>query len=368
MSELPNPIREALRDGGSELGAQRVWSRLSKSLDRPRRQRPTRAVVLALACLALALGGLWAFSSRAPETPGPLMADGRALDERHLAALQRANTELVLSDGSHLRSLQPSELEILENSAHVFSVFLHRGEIEFDIPPGGPRRWTIETGLVTVEVVGTKFIVARSETGVRVSVERGVVLVRGERVLNRVRRLEHGQTFELTSPQELEEVRVEPTAIEQPTPALKKRAITPPPPLELVADAGAPALDTGPSAEELFALADVARVSGHPYEAIGVLNRLIDAHPDDAMAPVAAFTIGKIQLEQLEAFDDASLSFERANLLGLPEALREQAFVRWIEALRRAHNLTRCREVAGQYRSLFPNARYVGAAQRCGAE
>jgi transmembrane sensor len=136
----------------------------------------------------------------------------------------------------------------------------------------------------------------------------------------------------------------------------------------LVEDAGAPLVNTEPSAEELFALADVARVSGHPYEAIGVLNRLIDTHPDDAMAPVAAFTIGKIQLEQLAAFDDASLSFERANLLGLPEALREQAFVRWIEALRRANNLTRCREVAEQYRSLFPNARYVGATERCGAE
>lgn len=117
--------------------------------------------------------------------------------------------------------------------------------------------------------------------------------------------------------------------------------------------------------EELFTLADVARVAGHDEEAISLLERIIAAYPDDPMAPVAAFTIGKLQLEQLRDFAAASESFERADTLGIPDALREQTFVRWVEALGRAGQRTRCREVAQQYRQLFPGARSAAAEQQC---
>ena len=201
MSELPNPIRDALRDGGFDLGAQRVWGRLSKTLERPSRRIPMRAVV-AIAALLIASVAAWVLWPRDQRPVGPLTVGGETLNETHLGALQRAPAEIALADGSVLRSVKPARLELLENSAQVFSLFLHSGEVEFDVQPGGPRRWTIETGLVTVEVVGTKFNVARSDDGVRVSVERGVVLVRGERVPNRVRRLEHDQSFELTTERE----------------------------------------------------------------------------------------------------------------------------------------------------------------------
>lgn len=372
MSELPNPIGEALREGGSELGAQRVWGRLSKTLERRPRRRPVRAL-LAVAAVFLAIVATWAGWPREVLEPGPLTVAGEPLCERHLLALQQVPTAIALADGSVLRSVQPARLELLENSAHVFSVFLHSGEVQFEVQPGGPRRWTIETGLVTVEVVGTKFNVARSGGGVRVSVERGVVLVRGERVPNRVRRLEHGQTFELTTedppPSPAPLPAVSPVA---PAPVRRAPPRSPKPP-EVVVQTEEPApLDAGEfdparekTPEELFTLADVARVAGHDTEAISLLERIIAAYPDDPMAPVAAFTIGKLQLEQLRDFAAASESFERADTLGIPDALREQTFVRWVEALGRAGQRTRCREVAQQYRQLFPGARSAAAEQQC---
>ena len=57
--------------------------------------------------------------------------------------------------------------------------------------------------------------------------------------------------------------------------------------------------------------------------------------------------------------------FHRSLVLGIPDALREQTFVRWVEALGRAGQLTRCREVAQQYRHLFPGARSAAAEQQC---
>ena len=65
-----------------------------------------------------------------------------------------------------------------------------RGGVRFEVEPDGPRRWTIETGLATVEVVGTVFEVERAPGAVDVRVERGVVVVRGERVPTIMREVE----------------------------------------------------------------------------------------------------------------------------------------------------------------------------------
>ena len=51
--------------------------------------------------------------------------------------------------------------------------------------------------VATVEVVGTAFWVEAEEQRVRVRVERGAVLVRGERVPERVQRLSAGEEIEI---------------------------------------------------------------------------------------------------------------------------------------------------------------------------
>src|SRR5262249_13350397 len=74
-----------------------------------------------------------------------------------------------------------------------------RGSVLYDVRPGGPRRWTIECGLATVEVIGTAFRIDRTSLRVHVEVFRGVVLVRGERVPDRAARLTAGMSLDVTA-------------------------------------------------------------------------------------------------------------------------------------------------------------------------
>ena len=67
-----------------------------------------------------------------------------------------------------------------DNSASAVSFSLDAGRVRFDIRPGGPRRWTVKSGGVTVTVLGTCFTVERTETHTTVSVERGKVRVRAD--------------------------------------------------------------------------------------------------------------------------------------------------------------------------------------------
>ena len=45
--------------------------------------------------------------------------------------------------------------------------------------------------------------------------------------------------------------------------------------------------------------ADAARFSGHPQQATHFLERMTREHPQNSIAPLAAFTLGRIYLSQL---------------------------------------------------------------------
>ena len=170
--------------------------------------------------------------------------------------------------------------------------------------PGGPRRWQIECGLATVEVVGTSSA-ARGPHGLRVGVERGVVLVRGERVVNHVRRLTAGESMEI-----LDETAGPAAGTSAPgegaaatcagrggsTGAGRKRRrprAAGPTWRELArsgrhreafATLGAQGIRREVKRlgiADLFALADVARLSGHPAEAVAPLQRIVDGFAAD---------------------------------------------------------------------------------------
>src|SRR6185312_2698530 len=50
---------------------------------------------------------------------------------------------------------------------------------------------------------------------------------------------------------------------------------------------------------DLFLAADVARLSKHSAEAERPLERIVERYPTDARAPLAAFTLGRVRLEEL---------------------------------------------------------------------
>ena len=201
---------------------------------------------------------------------------------------------------------------------------LERGTASFEVRPGGPRRWQIECGLATVEIVGTRFTCARSAGRLHIGVEHGVVLVRGERVPNRARRLAAGESLDVLDATAAAGAAAEragagttepaqPAAAEE-TPAQSERA-----------GGGHSGAGTGwrelarngrhreafatlgtqgirreakrLGIADLFALADVARLSGHPADAVGPLQRIIDGFPSDPQAPLAAFALGRLELD-----------------------------------------------------------------------
>jgi len=117
------------------------------------------------------------------------------------------------------------------------------------------------------------------------------------------------------------------------------------------------------SSEDLFTLADVARLSGHPERARAPLARLLELYPHDARAPLAAATLGRIELD-LGQPNRAARAFERALGLGAPIALEEDLRARLVESWVRAGDLDAARAAGVLYRKRFPDGRRKAEVDR----
>ena len=125
----------------------------------------------------------------------------------------------------------------------------------------------------------------------------------------------------------------------------------------------------GPSAvrddtADLLLAADAARLSGHPSEAVPYLERVLRGHASDPRARLAAFTLGRVLLDELGRPREAVDAFAFARSSGGP--LAEDALARQVEAVSRAGDVTRSRELARLYQRLYPNGRRAKAVSRFG--
>jgi transmembrane sensor len=287
---------------------------------------------------------------------------------------------LDLDDGSRVRLDPKTRLAPLENTSHSVVFLLGSGRASFDVRPGGPRRWSIEAGLATVEVVGTRFTVSRTQTQVTVEVERGVVLVRGERVPDRVQRLEAGGRLQIDQ---------EPPAAALSASPSPSSAIAPPAERARVprdegswqdlakqgeygeayrslgADGIAAQTKTA-SLDQLLTLADVARFSGHPTDAVEPLRRVVREHGRDPRAALAAFTLGRVHLDSLGDPAQAARDFRDSISLELPEALLEDAHLRLIEARAKAGDQPGAHQAWEAYVQRFSDSPRRAVADRWG--
>ena len=186
MTKLRAPLNEHLTPRVDERAIQHIWAGV-------RRQRSgswfvrlpcwsgwglgfAAAFILVLAVLVIG----WRWRAAPSPVVGAQVA-GQLLSRvggtlSVLGGVPASQTEL--SDGSTINLAPGSRLEVLENTAKTFVSILRTGSARFAVRPGGPRRWTVEAGLATVEVAGTQFTVTRTPGNVEVSVEHGIVLVR----------------------------------------------------------------------------------------------------------------------------------------------------------------------------------------------
>jgi transmembrane sensor len=352
MSRLKFPLKEGLRDPADERALSRMWQAIDSRF--PRRRRSLSLSLMLAPALAVAAGV--AIVAFVRHDAGPLrLASGDPIVAVDAPA---SGLRLALSDGSSVELAGGARFEPIESSASSFIAVLDRGSASFDVQPGGPRRWQIECGLATVEVVGTRFSCARSPDHLHVGVERGVVLVRGERVPSRSRRLAAGESLDVFD------------ATVAPAAAANDSGEIGAPPAPAVAQVAAPApTDRGDGARvggpgwrelarsghhreafatlgaqglrrevkrlgvaDLFALADVARLSGHPADAVAPLQRIVDGFAGDPQAPLAAFALGRLELDDLGRPGPAAAAFKRALELGPPQSLRDNVRARLDEA------------------------------------
>ena len=374
MSRLRYPLKDHLTDPTSEEALARVW----RGIDARAPQVRVRPRVWAMASVVAAAAAAIVFATFGQRDRGPL----RFADGRPLAAVEAPPVGAVLSmsDGSRVELAAGAQFAPLESTGTSFVAVLERGSAHFEVRPGGPRRWQIECGLATVEVVGTGFDCARAPGRLRVSVQHGAVLVRGERVPERTRRLAAGESLEvLDAPAPAEATRA-------PVDAPEASEASPPPPVataprrEIVAeDADAwRELARGGHHREAFAalgprgllretrrlgvtdllvLADVARLSGHATEAIPPLERILREFPRDPQAPLAALALGRLELDTLDRPAKAATALNLALSLGVPHSLREDVRTRLVEAYARAGNRAAARAAGAAYLREYPDGR-----------
>ncbi|MCA3016170.1 MAG: FecR domain-containing protein [Myxococcaceae bacterium] len=380
---MKGPIEEhlapPLSDGQLQSIARKVQA-ARHAADRSRWSNGRLASVVLLVLGVVVAATSWL--SR-PGPPAPLVtAAGTPLPSTIVGAL-------AFSDGSSV-SLEPgTHAEVVANQASKLTLLMRDGRGRFEVNPQSHRQWVIETGVASVEVLGTIFTVERRADGVRVAVERGVVLVRSQGLPDHLQRVEAGaEVFAPAAtvgvsppsapvplePSPVVEPPVEPPAVEHrhfPVKAVaSQRATSESSPVDAERPdwreparrgdfVGAWALLGPRFAERLAAadkpalllMADTARATARPAEAAAALGRVLERDPDDT---VVAFTLGRLELEHLQRPAEAAAHFERVAAASPPSPLRYDALVRRVEALAAAADHSTALAVARDTIALFP--------------
>jgi len=288
---------------------------------------------------------------------------------------------LRFSDGSSVRMLdERSQVEVVAVTASAIDLRLTAGRGEFDVVPDPGRTFAVHVDGIVVRVLGTRFRVEREDRGAYVSVYRGKVEVRwpgGARVLAQGQTGHFPEEVAEASPGTAGPSKVEPAApapsateISRPSAPASRSRFRALATRGRYAEAyrvlsGAPGVvDSG--AEDLMLAADAARLSGHPAEATPYLQQIVRKYRGDERAPLAAFTLGRILLYQLERPAEAADAFALVRKL-LPEGpLSPDALAREAEAANRANQKERARGLAEEYASKYPTGRRLESVRRYG--
>jgi len=380
----PLPLREALREPINRRDIRRMWVGIERRWDdSDATRRGARgwwgavavAAAVALGAATSAAWQRWLYDPPAarPVTLAPLALEDGAPISR-LAAPTASDATVRFNEGSRVELQASAQLDPLINAPDAVTWLLSRGRVNVDVKPGGPRHWSFECGLATVDVVGTRFTLERNVGRLTIDVAHGVVLVRGERVPDRVQRLGAGDHLEVREvPQGQPATRASEPAVEIDTqtsapsgssvhaaPRVAAAAspwpVNPPSSAEPAGCCSNNAMegkDIAP-ATELLRRSDEARAAGRLPAAAALLAELVRAYPQDARASASAFTLGKIRLDALSDPTGAAEAFASAIRLGLPADLIEDAYARLVEARSRAGDSGGARAAAEAYDARFP--------------
>jgi ferric-dicitrate binding protein FerR (iron transport regulator) len=316
-----------------------------------RTARRRRTIWIAMPAAALAAAGmLLAWSLR--ENIGavsPVASDPKVVPTAAVVPPPQPTTvkpfspdrRVYFADGSFadLRDAR-SRLEARVASPTAVDVVLEAGGARFEVAKRPGRRFRVWVAASYVEVIGTIFTVDRSQDGVRVSVERGVVnVVSGQKKI----RVSAGSSDSIS--------------VATPSAHMRRRSGTPLP--------SAPPQDE-PGAWLLAS--ETARRNGRPQEALAILGRLLERHGNDPRAPYASFIMGRVLLEELRRPRDAAAAFARVAMIDVNTPLAQDALAREVESWSRAGDKQRARERAAAYVERYPAGARVEEVRRYSSE
>ncbi|MGE0867433.1 MAG: FecR domain-containing protein [Kofleriaceae bacterium] len=369
------------RDASRKLGEQlepafdqhdinRVWGRIAAHQHAAGRAPVGRmvaigAVAISIACLVIVIGLRRDLPPSVLSSRDPAIA----LTAGSMIATAETTRVIALDDGSQVDLAGDTQLTVVANESKRFAAKLMHGRARFAVNPGGPRAWSIETTLGTIEVVGTVFTVEHSAAKLVVSVERGIVMVRGEHVPDRVVRLTAGARLEVPAKTISTS---EPTA-SAPSPTPRAPVDASPPRLTSPASSPAPQRDPdvipstaapmpvtprGEPLSQVLAEVDQLRASGDIASAADRLERAVAAHPSDPAVGMAAFMLGRIALDNLAQPERAARAFATVIAIGSPRELIEDAYARRAEALIRGRTFPDAAIAIETYERLYPGGRH----------
>lgn len=379
MPPLGDQAAEAVRDNMAPWSAARTERLLGATKQRMvRRQRvyAAGAFVAAAAVLffvATRVTPLFAPREVAHVSQAPVTAGTRAGPEQKL---------IRFGDGSLAElASAAAELDVERVSAEAIDVNLHKGRSNFRVTPNKGRLFTVRAGDVMVTVLGTEFTVEKRNSRTWVKVTRGKVSVDwpgGSRLLLAG---DEGQfpPEETKAPEAPVMPAVVPAA-RPVAPEVGSQAIPQEKPIaELYRDRAteqdfdeayelmkaSPAV-VGSDASELMLAADVARLSGHPAEAVPYLRRVLKEHTSDSRAPLAAFTLGRMYLGQLGSPGEAAAAFAQVRAMAPGGPLAEDALAREVEARSRAGEKAKAQQLAREYLQRYPVGRRTAVVRSHG--
>ena len=303
------------------------------------------------------------------------------------AVATRNAHQVRFGDGSVVQLLDESSvLDVGSASPSAVDVTLRSGSAEFEITPNPKRQFIVHAGIADISVLGTHFYVTREGQRVRVEVTRGRVAVK---LAGSARQLTAGESSwfppaELT-PDDSPEIAPAPNPSAATSAAVGAAPPTPSASVDALSSrrrfldhAGraeyreaysvlerAPEV-VGNAPEDLMLAADAARFSNHPAQATRFLERVTREHRQSSVAPLAAFTLGRIYLSEVGQPAKAADAFALSRKLAPAGSLAEDAMAREVEAAKVAGQRSRARELAEQYLRRYPNGRRLASVRKSG--
>ena len=366
MHELDERLADAVTRVESQWDDTRtrgVWV----GLERKRaRRRVVRAGAAALAIVAVVGGGVW-WSSRSKPV-GDTIAELPEIDPAQPSPpMPEVGAELVLS--SVVTPEGDASIDIVPIDGDRVAIDVVRGKGNFAVPLEAMSRVDVTAGDITFAVYASEFSVARFGEQADVWVGEGYLEVLYDGATQRVTA---GETRRFGPPLEISADDVEPIALSDHE---RQRVSTDWRPLAKDGnfDDAFAALERagGTSAvrddvSDLLLAADVFRITGHPSKAVVPLERVVSRYRNDPRTPLAAFTLGRVLLDELGRPAAAATAFHTARDLAPTGGLAEDALAREVEAWSKAGKLGKARGQAELYIQSYPRGHRLRAVKKYG--